>query len=214
MAKTNINPATRYFTQKNRDKLESVLFAGGVVGIIVCVVGWLTYYWWYAGIGLYIGGSSILAYIILTNKKVKDDGYDAHVREFIEKNALEPKSNYKLKIFDAERGYVKLGKDRKLRSSVYCISEFDFGRENFTLKVTELDFCANSEGAPQIKEKSYTLPLGTPTAIEEVMIEAPEGKKAAHYLIITPEDGARIRIPADTTSCDTDEIIEKIKRKR
>ena len=42
MAKNNINTATRYFTQKNRDKLESVLFAGGVVGIIVCIVGWLT----------------------------------------------------------------------------------------------------------------------------------------------------------------------------
>ena len=37
MAKNNINTATRYFTQKNRDKLESVLFAGGVVEIIVCI---------------------------------------------------------------------------------------------------------------------------------------------------------------------------------
>ncbi len=214
MAKTNINTATRYFTQKNRDKLESVLFAGGAVGIIVCIVGWLTYYWWYAMIGLYIGGSCILAYIILTSKKVKDDGYDAHIREFIEKNSLEPKSNYKLKLFDGERGYVKLGKDRKIRSSVYCISEFDFGRESFTMKVSEIDFCATSDGAPQVKERSYTLPIGTPTSLEEVMIEAPEGKKAAHYLILTPEDGARIRIPADTTSCDTDEIIEKIKRRK
>lgn len=214
MAKHNINTATRYFTQKNRDKLESVLFAGGIVGIIVCIVGWLTYYWWYAGIGLYIGGSCILAYIILTNKKVKDDGYDAHVREFIEKNSLEPKSSYKLKLFDAERGYLKLGKDRKLRSSVYCISEFEFGRDTFTLKINEIDFCATSDSAPQVKERSYTLPIGTPTEIEEVILEAPEGKKAAHYLILIPEEGSRLRIPADTSSCDTDEIVEKIKRRK
>ena len=214
MAKNSINTATRYFTQKNRDKLESVLFAGGVVGIIVCIVGWLTYYWYYSMIGLYVGGSCILTYIILTSKKVKDEGYDAHVREFIEKNSLEPKSSYKLKLFDGERGYVKLGKDRKIRSSVYCISEFDFGREEFSLKVSEIDFCASAEGAPQVKERSYTLPLGTPTSVEEVTVDAPEGKKAVQYLVISPEDGARIRIPADITSCDTDEIIEKIKRRR
>jgi hypothetical protein len=165
-------------------------------------------------IGLYVGGSCILTYIILTSKKVKDEGYDAHVREFVEKNSLEPKSNYKLKLFDGERGYVKLGKDRKIRSSVYCISEFDFGRENFTMKVREIDFCATADGAPQVKERSYTLPIGTPTSLEEVMIEAPEGKKAVHYLILAPEDSACIRIPADTTSCDTDEIIEKIKRRK
>ena len=203
MAKTKLNTATRYFTQKNRDKLESVLFAGGVVGIIVCIVGWLTYYWWYAGIGLYIGGSCILAYIILTNKKVKDDAYDAHIREFIEKNALTPRSSHYLKLFDWERGYVKLGKDRKLRSS-----------DSFTLKLTEIDLCATSDSAPQVKERSYTLPIGAPTSLEDVTIEAPEGKKAVQYLVISPEDGSRIRIPADTTSCDTDEIIEKIKRRR
>ncbi len=214
MEKLKTNTATRYFTQKNRDKLESVLFAGGVVGIIVCIVGWLTYYWWYAGIGLYIGGSCILAYIILTNKKVKDDVYDAHIREFIEKSSLTPKSSNSLKLFDWERGYVKLGKDRKLRSSVYCISEFDFGRESFTLKLTEVDLCATSDGAPQVKERSYSLPIGTSTSLEEVIIEASEGKKAVQYLVISPEDGARIRIPADTASCDTDEIIEKIKRRK
>lgn len=214
MAKINQNTATRYFTQKNRDKLESVLFAGGAVGIIVCIVGWLTYYWWYAMIGLYIGGSCILAYIILTSKKVKDDTYDAHIRDFIEKNALTPKSSHHLKLFDWERGYVKLGKDRKLRSSVYCISEFDFGRENFSLKVTEIDLCATSDGAPQVKEKIYSLPIGTPVSLEEVTVEAPEGNKAVQYLLIKPEDETRIRIPADTASCDTDEIIEKIKRRR
>lgn len=214
MAKIKLNTATRYFTQKNRDKLESVLFAGGAIGMIVCLVGWLTYYWWYAGIGLYLGGSCILAYIILTSKKVKDDAYDAHIREFIEKNALTPRSSYYLKLFDGERGYVKLGKDRKIRSSVYCISEFDFGRDSFTLKQTEIDFCATTDSAPQVKERSYSLPIGTPTSLEEVTIEAPEGQKTVQYLIISPEDGARIRIPADTTSCDTDEIIEKIKRRR
>lgn len=214
MAKNNLNTATRYFTQPNRDKLESVLFAGGIVGMIGFLVGWLTYYWWYSMIGCYIGGSCIIAYIFLTSKKVKDDGYDTHVREFLEKNSLEPKSSYKLKLFDCRRGYVKLGKDRKLRSSIYCISEFDFGRETFTLKVKEIDFCATPEGAPQIAERSYTLPIGTKTAIEEIEIEAPEGKKKAHFLVLAPEEGATVRIPADPNSCDTDEIIEKIKRKR
>lgn len=214
MAKNNLNTATRYFTQPNRDKLESVLFAGGIIGMIGFLVGWLTYYWWYSMIGCYIGGSCIIAYIFLTSKKVKDDGYDSHVREFIEKNSLEPKSIYKLKLFDCRRGYVKLGKDRKPRSSIYCISEFDFGRDTFTLKVKEIDFCATPEGAPQIAERNYTLPIGTKTAIEEVEIEAPEGKKKAHFLVLTPEDCAPVRIPADPNSCDTDEIIEKIKRKR
>ncbi len=214
MAKNNQNTATRYFTQKNRDKLESVLFAGGAIGLIVCVVGWLTYYWWYAALGLYVGGSCILAYILLTNKKVKDDGYDSHVREFVEKNALVPKSSNKLMIFDGERGYVKLGKDRKIRSSVYCISEFDFIRDSFTLKLTEIDFCATSDGAPSVRERCFTLPIGAPTELVEVLIEAPEGKKAVHYLVIKPEEGSHIKIPADATNCDTDEIIAKIKRRK
>ena len=214
MSKNNLNTATRYFTQPNREKLESVLFAGGVVGMLVFLVGWLTYYWWFSMIGCYVGGSCIITYIFLTSKKVKDDGYDAHVREFIEKNSHEPKSSYKLKLYDCRRGYVKLGKDRKLRSSIYCISEFDFGRDNFTLKVKEIDFCSTPEGAPQVIERIYTLPIGTKTTIENIEIEAPEGKKTVHILVLAPDDGVTIKIPADSNSCDTDEIVEKIKRRR
>ena len=214
MAKNNLNTATRYFTQPNREKLESVLFAGGVVGMLVFLVGWLTYYWWFSMIGCYIGGSCIIAYIFLTSKKVKDDGYDSHVREFIEKNSHEPKSACNLKLYDCRRGYVKLGKDRKLRSSIYCISEFDFGRESFTLKVKEIDFCASPEGAPQVTERSYILPIGTKTAVEDIEIEAPEGKKTVQLLVLTPDDSTSVKIPADSNSCDTDEIVEKIKRRR
>ena len=118
MAKNKQNIPTLYFTQKSRDKLEGALFAGGVIGMAAFIIFYLMLYWYYSMIGLYVGGSCIITYIIITAKKVKDDGYDAHVKEFIEKNSLEPRSQYRLKLYDAARGYVKIGKDRKLRSSL------------------------------------------------------------------------------------------------
>ena len=211
--KNNQNLPTAYFTQKNRDKLEGILFACGVVGMVVFIVGWLTYYWYYSMIGCYVGGSCIIAYIIVTAKKVKDDGYDTHVREFIAKNSLEPKSKYRLKLFDAGRGYVKIGKDRKIRSSFYCISEFEFIRDSFTLALTEIDFCATPDGAPEVKQRKYALPLGTEFKIEETEVEAPEGKRNIQYLVLLPEDSSPIKIPSDPSSCDTDEIIGMIKRR-
>ena len=214
MAKNNQKIPTRYFTQKNRDKLEGILFAGGVVGMIVFFVGWLTYYWYYSMIGCYVGGSCIIAYIAITAKKVKDDGYDSHIKEFLSKNSLEPKSRYKLKLFDAGRGYVKIGKDRKIRSSFYCISEFEFIRDSFDLTLTEIDFCATPDGAPEVKQRKITLPVGTPCKLEEETVETPEGKRHIQYLILLPEDSSPIKFPADSTSCDTDEIIEKIKRRK
>ncbi len=214
MAKNNQNLPTRYFTQKNRDKLEGVLFAGGVIGMVTFLIFYLTLDWYYSMIGLYLGGSCIIAYIFITAKKVRDDGYDAHVKEFIEKNSLEPKSNYRLKLYDGERGYVKIGKDRKLRSSVYCISEFVFIRDSFDLTLTEIDFCESSDGAPKVTGRKYSLPVGTPYKLEETTVETPEGKRNIQYLILLPEDSSPIKFPADSTSCDTDEIITRIKLRR
>ncbi len=214
MAKNTQNIPTRYFTQKNRDKLEGALFAGGVVGMAAFIVFYLMIYWYYSMIGLYIGGSCIIAYIIITAKKVKDDAYDTHIKEFIKKNSLEPKSQYSLKLYDGGRGYAKIGKDRKLRSSFYCISEFEFIRESFNLSLTEIDFCDSAEGEPKVTERKYTLPVGIPFSLEENTVVTAEGTKNIQYLVLSPEDGAPIRFPVDSTSCDTDEIIAKIKRRR
>lgn len=212
--KNHQNLPTVYFTQKNRDKLEGILFAGGIVGMIAFLICYLTYYWYYSMIGLYIGGSCIIAYIVITAQKVKDDAYDSHIKDFIEKNSIETKASHRLKLFDGERGYVKLGKDRKLRSSFYCISEFNFIRDSFELTLTEIDLCFTADGAPNVKQRKFTLPIGVPFKIEESEVETPEGKKALHHLIITPEDASPIKLPVDTTSCDTDEIIEKMKRRK
>lgn len=214
MAKNNQNLPTRYFTQKNRDKLESVLFAGGVVGMAAFVIFYLMIYWYYSMIGLYVGGSCIIAYIVITAKKVKDDGYDAHVKEFIAKNSLEPKSQYALKLYDGGRGYAKIGKDRKLRSSFYCISEFEFVRDSFNLTLTEIDFCDSAEGAPKVSQRTYTLPVGVPFSLEENTVVTETGTKNTQYLTLSPEDATPIRFPVDSTSCDTDEIIAKIKKRR
>ncbi|MBO5700951.1 MAG: hypothetical protein J6S71_00775 [Clostridia bacterium] len=216
MAKNKIkqNVPTRYFTQKNRDKLEGALFGGGVLGMAAFILFYLLVYWYYSMIGLYLGGSCIIAYIAITSKKVKDDGYDAHVKEFIEKNKLAPTAKYSLSLYDAGRGYVKLCKDRKLRSSLYCISEFEFGRESFDLTLTEIDFCETGDGAPKVTKKQYSLPIGMPYTVEDFTVETAEGKKNMQYLVLAPEDGAPIKLPIDTTSCDSDEIISKIKGRR
>ncbi len=216
MAKTKNmqNIPTRYFTQKNRDKLEGALFGGGVLGMAAFVLFYLLVYWYYSMIGLYLGGSCIIAYIAITSKKVKDDGYDAHVKEFIEKNKITPKAKYSLKLYDAGRGYAKLGKDRKLRSSFYTISEFEFGRENFDLTLTEIDFCETGDGAPKVTKKQYSLPIGTTYAVEDFTVETAEGKKNMQYLILSPEGSMPIKLPIDTTSCDSDEIISKIKGRK
>lgn len=216
MAKTKStqNIPTKYFTQKNRDKLEGVLFGGGVLGMAAFVIFYLLIYWYYSMIGLYLGGSCIIAYIAITAKKVKDDGYDAHVKEFIAKNSLTPKAKHSLSLYDSGRGYVKIGKDRKLRSSFYCISEFEFGREKFDLSITEIDFCESGDGAPKVTKKQYALPIGIPYTVEDFEVETAEGNKNMQYLVLTPEDSMPIKLPIDSTSCDSDEIISKIKGRR
>ncbi len=214
MAKKTQNLPTDYFTQKNRDKLESVLFAGGVIGLVAFLICYLTFYWYYSMIGLYIGGSCIIAYIVITAKKVKDDGYDTHVNEFIEKNSLMPASKYSLRLFDGERGYVKLGRDRKLRSSVYCISEFEFTRDLIKLSLTEIDFCATADGLPGVTSRKFTLPSNISYRVEDSEITIGEIKRKIQYLILECEDDRDIKLPIDPTSIDTDEIIAKIKGKR
>ncbi len=213
MTKKIQNIATTYFTQKERPKLEGTLFALGVIGMIVCFIGYFTYYWWYGSIGLYIGGTCIIAYIIITAKKVKDDTYDAHVNEFIEKNSLLPEAKYYERLYDCSRGHIKLGRDRKLRSSICCISEFDFKRDTYDLTLTEIDFCASEEGAPIFTQKKYTFPVGKEFSIVESEIDISETKKSFTHLVIG-ESEESMKLPIDPNSCDTDEIIAKIKGKR
>ncbi len=211
--KTAQNTATAYFTQKERPKLEGTLFTLGVIGMIVCFIGYFTYYWWYGSIGLNIGGSCIIAYIIITAKKVKDDTYDAHVNEFIEKNSLLPAVKCYERLYDCERGHVKLGRDRKLRSSICCISEFEFKRETCDLTLTEIDFCASEEGAPIFTQKKYSFPVGTEFSIVESEITVSETKRKLTHLKLNTEHES-IKLPIDPNSCDTDEIIAKIRGKR
>ncbi len=212
MAKNTQNLPTTYFTQKNRDKLEGRLFAGGAVGLIAFLVCYLTFYWYYSMIGLYIGGSCIIAYIVITAKKVKDGDFDANLEDFIEKNKLAPTAKYSLRLYDGDRGYAKIGKDRKLRSSIYCISEFDFTRELYKLSLTEIDLCATPDGMPSVINKRYSLPAGTPFRVEEREVKIDESPKKLSYLVLSPEDAPEIRIPIDQTSCDSDEIIAKMKK--
>lgn len=214
MAKTKQNVPTRYFTQKNRDKLEGILFGGGILGMAAFIIFYLLIFWYYSMIGLYVGGSCIIAYIAITSKKVKDDGYDSHVKEYIAKNSLAPKAAHSIMLYDAGRGYAKLGKDRKLRSSFYTIAEFEFGRESFSLSLTEIDFCDSGDGAPKVTKKNYSLPVGTPYAIEDFIVETAEGTKTMQYLVLSPEDSAPIKLPIDSHSCDSDEIVSKIKERR
>ncbi len=213
MAKKNQNTATTYFTQKERPKLEGTLLALGVIGMAECFICYLIDYWWYGAIGLYIGGSAIIAYIILTAKKVTDDTYDAHVNEFIEKNLLLPTAKHYERLYDCERGHIKLGRDRKLRSSVYCISEFEFKRETCDLTLTEIDFCASEEGAPIFTQKKHSFPVGTEFSIVESEITVSETKRKLTHLKLNTEHES-IKLPIDPNSCDTDEIIAKIRGKR
>ena len=212
--KIKLNIPTRYFTQKNRDKLEAILFGGGVVGMAAFILFYFLLFWYYSMIGLYLGGSCIIAYIALTSKKIKDDAYESHVKEFIEKSKLAPKAKHSLSLYDAGRGYFKLGRDRKLRSSIYCISEFVFGREKFELTLTEIDFCDTSDGKPSVAKKQYSLPIGVAYSVEELTVTTTEGSKNMQYLVLSPEDGAAVRLPIDTSSCDSDEIVSKIKGRK
>lgn len=209
--KIKLNIPTRYFTQKNRDKLEAILFGGGVVGMAAFILFYLLLFWYYSMIGLYLGGSCIIAYIALTSKKIKDDAYESHVKEFIEKSKLAPTARHSLCLYDAGGGYAKLGRDRKLRSSIYCISEFAFGREKFELTLTEIDFCSTPDGEPSVTKNNYSLPIGVAHSVEDLTVTTAEGSKNMQYLVLSPEDGAAIRLPIDSTSCDSDEIVSKIK---
>ena len=212
--KIKLSLPARYFTARKHERLEASLFAGGAVGMVAFIICYLTYYWYFSMIGLYIGASCIIAYIIITANKIKDDAYDTHVAEFVDKTSLAPKAKYSISIFDFGRGYAKIGKDKKARSSIYVIEEFETVRNTMQISLTEIDFAPTLDGAPKVTKSLHTFPRGAKFDVEDQTVITETGSRNIRYIILTSEGGEVLRIPTDPSSCDSDEIIELFKGRR
>ena len=186
------NTAEKYLTTA-RSSLSDYIFAALIgIGVLMFI------FWWayYGMIAMLIG---IIGLICTRASKIKDEEFDEELRLVIRDNNVETTSDCKLEIFDLCRGPVTFTKDKKARSGFFVITEFFFKEDKCDIIKHEVDIVGKS-----VTTENHTISLPSSTAIEEQEISTPFGKRKMAYLLV-----GDAKIPVDTTSLDTDDIIKK-----
>ena len=94
-----------------------------------------------------------------------------------------------------EEGYI----EARERSGYFVITEFFFKEDKCDIIMHDVDIVGKT-----VKTENHTIALPSPTEVEEQEISTPFGKRKMAYLLV-----GDARIPVDTTSLDTDDIIKK-----
>ncbi|MBQ8817095.1 MAG: hypothetical protein IJZ83_00805 [Clostridia bacterium] len=196
--KERTNIAESYLTQKAVTKLD-------IVSIVIIAVGVLIYIFGY-GIG-YLGIPLTLIGVVIkifsTSAKVKDSDYDEILDRIINANYIDLKKPHTLMAYDLSSAPVTVGKDKKARSGIYCISSFNFGEGECTLDICTVDICTK-----QIDRKSFKFSLPVSCELVEEACALPERK--AMRLKISSSDIPPI--PVNNASYDLDVIMRELQR--
>ena len=188
------NTAEKYLTTKRTSVGDYIFMALIGIGAVLFVFSWI----YYGMIGLLIG---IIGLICTRAAKIKDEEFDEELRLVLRDNNIETTSDCKEEIFDLTRGPVTIAKDKKARSGFFVITEFFFKEGKCNIIKHDVDIVGK-----QVVTENYTIALPCATAIEETEVNTYIGKKKMAFLILGDE---KIKIPVDTTSVDTDELIKK-----
>lgn len=212
--KSNVSVPEAYFSARRHPRLEltSLILIG--IGAGGFALFYVMFYWFFAYICIGIAAVGITLYFISTAHSGKDADYDDHLQRLLSIKNVHRDGEDVIEQYDLSAEHVKVGKDKKVRSSVYSIAVFTFKKDSFTLDWTQIDLMASSEYEVAATEKHLSLPRGTKCEVVELEIPAkPRAIKGAH-IVFCDSEGNELRIPATAFSCDTDEIAKKISEKR
>ena len=214
MAKNNESTSipVNYFNKQRHPKLEltfMILIGIGVAGFAIFYM----FFWLFAYICVGIAAVGITGYFILNAHISKDADYDDYLKRLLDIKNIH-KDGEVIESYDLTAEHVKVGRDKKARSSAYSIAVFNFKKETFTLDWTLIDIMESNVYEVAATEKHLTLPRGTKCEVVEVEIPAQPRPIKGAYIVFSDENGEELRIPATAFSCDTDEIAKRISEKR
>jgi hypothetical protein len=215
MAKNNETtsiPVT-YFNKQRHPKLELFFMILIGIGVGGFALFYMMFYWWFAYICIGIAAIGITGYFILNAHTSKDADYDEYLKRLLDIKNIH-KDGEVIENYDLGAEHIKVGHDKKVRSSVYSIAIFNFKKDTFTLDWTLIDIMASNEYEVATTEKHLTLPRGTKCEVAEIEIPAKPRPIKGAYIVFSDENGEELRIPATAFSCDTDEIAKRISEKR
>lgn len=190
------NVGEKYLTQKKITPLEIVFIALAAIGAILYVARWI----YYGVIALAIG---IPGLIFTLSVKIKDAEFDAlKDRILINKKIELPKENL-ICGYELESDVIVVGKDKKIRSRYYCISEINYGNSECNVTVHTLDMCEMSAVT-----NKFSLSYACKAQLEEKDVMTDVGRKKTYHLSVPECD---FRIPVSAISIDTDNFIAHFK---
>ena len=186
--------AEKYLTTKRTSVSDYIFMAFIGIGVFMFI------FWWayYGMIAMLVG---IIGLICTRAAKIKDEEFDEELRLVLRDNNIETTSDLKEELFDITRGPVTITKEKKPRSGYFVITEFFFKEGKCNIIKHDVDIVGK-----QVATENHTISLPCATAIEETEVNTYIGKKKMAFLILGDE---KIRIPVDTTSVDTDDLIKK-----
>jgi len=193
--KSKQNTAQKYLTTKRSSVLDLVfaLFIG--IGALLFLFSWL----YYAIIALLIG---CIGLICTKASKIKDDEFEDVLKIILRDKGPETTGDCKLELYDLGKGPVTLAKDKKPKSGFWVITEFSFKEGVCDIVKYEADII-NSK----VSEERCSVSLPASVSVEDIYVNTYGGRRKMSYIVL---NGGEMKIPADTTSIDTDEIIQRL----
>ena len=189
------NTAEKYLKTKRSSSIDYLFMALIGIGVLMFI------FWWayYGMIAMLVG---VIGLICSKSTKIKDEEFDEELRLVLRDNNIETTSDIKEEIFDLSRGPVTIAKDKKAKSGFWVITEFFFKGDTCDIIKHDVDIVGKT-----VNTVNYSIEIPTDTTIEEIEVATPSGKKKMAFLLL---EGRSIRIPVDTTSVDTDDLIKKL----
>ncbi len=191
------NPLEKYYLQRNWTVIEIVCVVVILVAAVVATVvnGGIP-------IGVPIMVVAVVVLIFSKASKVKDTELDDELNKLVSQHIRLEEHENVIACYDLKKAPVVKGKDGRLRSAVYVISIFDFGKEGTDITVHTFDVAVVG-----VTVDTYWIPKERETVLREERITVPGGQKTVQYLVC---DGIFSGIPVTTNDMQNARMVEKI----
>lgn len=194
--KNNKNLALKYLTSK-KGSASTIIFGAFLgAGGLLFLFSWI----YFGVIGLLIGAIGL---VISSARQIKDDEFEEVLKIILRDNKVEFSSKNVLSVYDISRQPVALAKDKKPKGRYWSASEFFFHEEKCDIVLYDVDIVE-----AKVSEERYSVSLPATVEVEENDISIQSFRKKYACLVI---DGS-IRIPIDSNSTDSDDVIKLLTR--
>ena len=195
-----------YLTQKETPVLDALFLGLTAVGAIMIAL-WI---FLYIGIGflgfpiVIVGGLGLL---ILRSSKISDEDFDSEVKRVLKVNGIEENDSTLKEYVVGKSDHIKRGKDKKIRTAYYCVTVFEFKKENCKIKKHVVDLFDES-----VSGFEYLISLGKSCKITEKEYSTAIGAVSRSFLEVDGEND--IVIPVNVNVYDTEAVVNRLKHKR